>query len=432
MSTTPVRTPPYRRRVRRVIAELKASGQAAALLLSSAPPSTRSRDTSHPYRQCSDFYYLTGASSPDLVLLLRAHGESALIAPEPDEHRIVWEGRPHEDPRAIAQRLGITPIIVRNVRAEVLSRLRQQEALYFQNTPGSVAWNISRELIETSSHLRGAFPRHFVHADALLEEMRLYKEPFEVRLISEAATRTNRALYEILPFVDAGQSEANLAATIDYWFKVQGAVPAFNTIVATGPSAATLHYHALSRKLRRGEMLLIDCGAEYGLYAGDITRVLPVGGVFGDVHGAIYDCVVEAQQAALRKVRHGVRIRAVYDAAARVLTEGLVDLGVLKGKVSSLMNAAAYKPWFPHGIGHSLGLDVHDVGNLRGNNEAVLKRGMVFTVEPGLYFRRKAGHAPPCGVRIEDDVLVEAKGCRVLSAGFPKERAEVEQLWSEG
>jgi Xaa-Pro aminopeptidase len=261
--------------------------------------------------------------------------------------------------------------------------------------------------------------------------MRLFKEPGEVKLIREAAAITNHALFETMPFVIPGQAESTIAATIEYWFRLQGATTGFNTIAATGPSAATLHYSHQSRALKRGDLLLIDCGAEHRLYSADITRVVPVGGVFSGPSKEVYEIVLAAQKAAIKAVKNNVLIRTVYDAAARELTHGLVSLGVLRGKVSALMAKKAYKPYFPHGIGHSLGLDVHDVGNLRGNNAAVLKSGMVFTIEPGLYFPKKVRNVPACGVRIEDDVLVTARGAEVLSVGFPKETREIESLFAE-
>ena len=155
--------------------------------------------------------------------------------------------------------------------------------------------------------------------------------------------------------------------------------------------------------------------------------MLPVGGKFTPEDKAVYEIVLEAQKAALRNIRGGQKIGKAYFAAARVMTEGLVDLKVLRGKVSKLFENKAYRPYFPHGIGHSLGLDVHDVGSIRGNPDALLQPGMVVTVEPGLYFAKAIGKVKPCGVRIEDNVLVTKKGCEILSAGFPKEIPDIEQ-----
>jgi len=175
-------------------------------------------------------------------------------------------------------------------------------------------------------------------------------------------------------------------------------------------------------------MLLIDCGAEYSMYAADITRVFPVSGTFSGPRRDVYEIVLAAQKAAIRAVRPGADVAAVYRAAARVLVEGLVELGVLRGKASRLLERGAYRPYFPHSIGHTLGLDVHDIGRMRGERRLTLQEGMVISIEPGLYFTSRAGKVPACGVRIEDDVLVTAGGARVLSAAFPKEPGEIEQL----
>ncbi len=224
--------------------------------------------------------------------------------------------------------------------------------------------------------------------------------------------------------------EYQIAANIEYWFKLQDCGVAFPSIAAAGRSAATLHYQDHSQALRSSEMLLIDCGATYKGYAADITRVLPVSGRFDKQQARIYDAVLAAQLAAIAKIKHGVRILDVYNAAAKELCYVLRDLKIIKGKnISKPLKDKAFAPWFPHGIGHSLGLDTHDIGKLRGNNDARLKAGMVFTVEPGLYFPKKIAGVAACGVRIEDDILVTKTGCRVLSAGFPKERQEIESLW---
>jgi Xaa-Pro aminopeptidase len=422
----------FSNRIRRVVTALKGRPHRTALLLSSATPVIRSRDTHYPFRQNSDFYYLTGSEARDTLLLLVAGRKRPLvIAPKIDRVKIVWEGAPLESAERLATRLGADLIRSADPSRVVTQELRGIEELAYQNTPGSSGWAIARRIIETGSHLRGALPVRFSHTDSILEALRLYKEPGEVELIRGAAAVTNRALVETMPFVLAGQAESTIAATIDYWFRLHGAVPGFNTIAATGPSAATLHYEHQSRVLKDGDLLLIDCGAERQMYSADITRVVPVGGIFRGATREVYEIVLAAQKAALKTVRHNVLIQKVYDAAAHEITVGLVELGVLKGKVSALMAQKAYKPYFSHGIGHSLGLDVHDVGNLRGNNAASLKTGMVFTIEPGLYFPKKIKNVPACGVRIEDDVLVTARKAEILSLGFPKEVRDIEELLNQ-
>jgi Xaa-Pro aminopeptidase len=241
----------------------------------------------------------------------------------------------------------------------------------------------------------------------------MVKDPSEIAHIRKAAEITEGALHHLLPLVEAGTKEREIAAFIEYFYRVHEAEPAFGTIVATGPSAATLHYHALSRSLKKGELLLIDTGAEYGMYAADITRMIPVGGTTTPELRDLHDIVLRAQMVAISKIKPGVLISDVYNADARELTYGLKYLGILKGSVAQLLKKGAFKTWFPHGIGHSLGIDVHDVSP--SGSSIPLEPGMVITIEPGLYFQKPTGPLPTCGVRIEDDVLVTARGYEVLT-----------------
>ncbi|MFM1848395.1 MAG: Xaa-Pro aminopeptidase [Pseudomonadota bacterium] len=422
----------FAKRIRRVGAHLRGLQFGTALLVTSAPGVIRSRDTQYPYRQNSDFYYLTGADLRDSTLLVSPKRKRPLVlAPKPDPVKVVWEGAPLESAEQLAKRLGADLVRTDDVWRALSAELRGIDELVHQNIPGSVSWSIARRLLELPAHARSGMPARFAHSDTVLEEMRLYKEPSEVKLIKEAAAITNHALFETLPFVLVGQKESTIAATVEYWFRLQGATAGFNTIAATGQSAATLHYEHQSRALKRDDLLLIDCGAEHRMYSADITRVVPVRGVFSGVTREVYEIVLAAQKAAMKAVKNNVLIQKVYDAAAHELTVGLVELGVLRGKVSALLGKKAYKPYFPHGIGHSLGLDVHDVGNLRGNNAATLKTGMVFTIEPGLYFPKRVKNVPSCGVRIEDDILVTPRRAEILSAGFPKEVREIEALFGD-
>jgi Xaa-Pro aminopeptidase len=250
--------------------------------------------------------------------------------------------------------------------------------------------------------------------------MRLIKSPEEVSLIMKAAEITNEALYSVMPLMIAGTAEAEIKETLEFVFRSCGGEVAFDSIVATGKNAAVLHYHRTESRLKRGDMVLLDCGAALGGYASDISRTIPVHGEFEERSRIVYEAVLKAQQAAIKAVRPGIAIEVIYRAAALELISGLKRLGILKGTSAALYKQSTFKEYFPHGIGHSLGLDVHDVGELRGNNRAVLSEGMVITIEPGLYFPKSLKQVPACGVRIEDDVLVTRNGARILTEGFPK------------
>jgi Xaa-Pro aminopeptidase len=266
-----------------------------------------------------------------------------------------------------------------------------------------------------------------VDAEQFTARLRLFKDPSEVAKIKEAAEITGGALQNVLPLIEAGVAEREIGAFIEYFYKVHGAEPAFGTIVASGASAATLHYRSLSRKLKKGELLLIDTGAELDMYASDITRMIPVGGTTSLELRDLHDIVLRAQLIAIKKVRPGVRMVDVYNAAAKELVYGLKYLGILKGNVSQLLKKGAFKPYFPHGIGHPLGIDVHDATPT--GQESILEKGMVITIEPGLYFPKPTGPLPACGVRIEDDVLVTSRGHEVLTAtAFTKDLNELGML----
>lgn len=420
------------RRLAQIKRLLKLENQSCALLISSAPEPIRSADTHYPYRQSSNLFYLTGTSEGGVCLLVTASEKerATLFAPKVSNLKVVWEGAP-ENMRALAGKLGVNFVEYdESPNRELRAKLAGVEKLYYEDHPGGLAKQFVLDLMQRPLSERGRLPRTFADSDQLMARLRLFKDRDEVLKIYESARVTAEAMKNALFVLNSKSYEYQLAATIDWQFAMQRGKPAFQTIVAAGPSAATLHYHRLNRRLKNGEPVLIDCGAEVDLYAGDISRVLPVGGTFSPIATDIYSIVLEAQLAAISKVKAGVKISAVYGAAAAVLTQGLVELKILRGRVSTLLEKKAFAPYFPHGIGHSLGLDVHDIGNLRGNNQAALEEGMVFTIEPGLYFPKKIGQVPACGFRIEDDILVTKSGCKILTPQFPKVLKEVEDLCS--
>lgn len=410
---------------------LRESGKKSALVLSSNPYRQKSNDTKFPYRPNSDLFYLTGSLAEDVTLVITSENKTPLlIGLPPNPVKDLWEGRPVK-PKSLATALQAEFVQSANQVEFLQKHLSRYETVYTQAIQGTVSYDFGESVLRLNALGNEKLPRTVCTSDPFMSQFRLFKSKVEIEAIVNAAEVTGYALSAIVPMAQAGHYEYEIGASIDYIFRVNQGEPAFQTIVGTGPSAATLHYHALSRKLRDGELLLIDCGAEVDMYAADITRTLPVGGKFGPAQRLLYETVLNAQLAAIKKIRHGVKIREVYLAAADVLTRGLIELNVLKGKTSSLLSNSAYKPWFPHGIGHSLGLDVHDIGDLRGNNDATLQEGMVFTVEPGLYFPKPIGKLPACGVRIEDDVYVTKTGCQVLTDQvFPKHIDEVEALFS--
>lgn len=416
-----------RRRINKAKQLLKNESR-AALVVSSSTVTRKSGDTSYPYRADSNLFYLTGSEGREFSVVISSERANGVLVCKPENaHTTTWEG-PQPNFKKLGKALGLEVREVKDISAEVKCLIASHDKLYHQNTPGTTGWRVASELQASPYFSRPNMPSAYAHIDSLMENLRLYKDETEIKLIKQAAAITNHALHETVPFVTPLSQEKDIAATIDYLFRVQGGEPSFNTIVASGPSAAVLHHEQQTRVLKNGEMLLVDCGAALENYAADITRVVPISGHFTAIQKEIYSIVLEAQKAAIKAVKPGVRFAKVYEAAAKVLTQGLVDLGLLKGKVSKLMQEGAHKAYFMHGIGHTLGLDVHDLGNLRAKGDGILKPGMVVTIEPGLYFSKKLRHINPCGIRIEDDVLVTSRGHEVLSEGFPKEISEIEEM----
>lgn len=424
-----------RTRINRVYGEMLRHPEPSALLLSSAVRKHKSGDQDFPFHQHSDFRYLTGSELETAALLIYTSREKGrvraqkpvLFCPPIDRKKLIWEG-PTPNARQLSTALHAELCVTKDQRTEILKRLSGCKRLYFTYDPATIATSVADALIKRPWYQRADFPSQFHLAEELLTPLRIKKDREEVALISEAGGITTSALYDTLPLISPQISEQFVGAAIDFFFRTRGTTPGFSTIAAAGRNAATLHHTPSDRRLRNGDLLLIDCGASLQGYSADITRVLPIGGAFSPAQRIAYSGVLRAQRAAIDAIRSGVKVRAVFLQAAEVLTETLVELRVLKGKVRSLMKKRAYAPYFPHSIGHTLGLDVHDVGNLRGSETATLEAGMVFTVEPGLYFRKPVGKVPAMGIRIEDDVLVGARGAQILTEGFPKDPDELQEL----
>lgn len=418
----------HSKRIKNALKLLKDSPRKEALVVSSNPSQLRSRDTHFPYRPNSDLFYLTGCQAEDVTLVLCPHAQEPviLIAPPEDKLKNLWDGAPVPI-KPIASAIKARLVSTTEPVKQILSLLRGYEAVYLQSIAGTASAAVKLDLSGRSTYLLRNLPTSLIDAEQLTAQLRLIKDPSEVQQIRRAAQISGEALQNVLPLVEPGVPEREIAAFIEYFYRVHGAEPAFGSIVASGPSAATLHYRSLSKKLKKGDLLLIDSGAELDLYASDITRMIPVGGALSPELRDLHDIVLRAQMVAIKKMKPGIRLSAVYLAAARELTYGLKYLGILKGNVSQLVKKGAFKPFFPHGIGHSLGIDVHDA--TPSGQDAVLQRGMVITIEPGLYFPKPTGPLPACGVRIEDDILVTARGHEVLTAhAFTKNMDELQML----
>ncbi|MFU8896066.1 MAG: Xaa-Pro aminopeptidase [Gammaproteobacteria bacterium] len=414
-------------------------GKGGIAILPAAPTRVRSRDIDHAYRQDSDFHYLAGFPEPESVAVLvpgRQHGEFVLFCRERDPERETWDGY-RAGPEGVVRDFGADDAFPIDDIDDILpGMLEHSERVYY--TMGLNA-EFDQRLLGWVNQLRAGAtkgvttPTEFVALDHLLHDMRLFKSRGEVAAMRKAAKIAAAAHVRAMQVCKPGMMEYEIEAEFLHEFRRHNALTSYQSIVGGGANGCVLHYVENKARLKDGDLLLIDAGCEYECYASDITRTFPVSGRFTPPQRALYDVVLEAQLAAIEKVRPGNHWNESHDAAVRVLTRGLVRLGLLKGRLPTLIKNAEYRRFYMHRTGHWLGLDVHDVGDYKvGNEWRVLEPGMVLTIEPGLYIapgsRGVAKKWWGTGIRIEDDVLVTADGAEVLSAGAPKDPDEIERL----
>jgi Xaa-Pro aminopeptidase len=424
----------YARRRRQL---MRMAGDDAILILPSSPECVRSRDTHYPYRQDSDLWYLTGFAEPEAVLVLvpgRAHGESLLFCRERDPDREGWDG-PRVGPDGAVERHGMDDAYPIDDLDEILPGLLEgRTRVYYHFGRDTdfdlklIGWlNTVRALVRTGVQS----PHEFLELGHLLDEMRLFKTADELRVMRRAAAISVQAHEAAMRAVRPGVREYELQAELERVFRASDAEPAYGSIVGAGANACVLHYRANNGVARAGDLVLVDAGAEYRGYAADITRTFPAGGRFSPAQRALHDLVGAAQQAALAQARPGVPFESGHVAAVETLVEGLLRLGLLKGKAERIIADGSYKRYCRHKTGHWIGLDVHDVGEYRIDGESrLLEPGMVFTIEPGVYVpvddRSVAAKWRGIGIRTEDDVAITANGYEVLTEGLARSADEIE------
>jgi Xaa-Pro aminopeptidase len=411
-------------------------------IVPTAPLRVRNRDIHFPYRPDSDFYYLTGFPEPEAVAVLvpgRAHGAFLLFCRDRNPEKEIWEGRRAglEGARALYGADDAFPI---DDIDEILPGLIENRAKVFCNMGRNPEFDA--RLMGWVNEVRGKSrngvhaPGEFVDLNHILHEMRLIKSADEIRTMKRAAKVSAAAHRRAMQSCRPGRMEYEIEAELLYEFRKGGSqFPAYPPIVGGGANSCILHYSDNNAELKDGDMLLIDAGAELDGYAADITRSFPVNGRFTAEQRAVYEVVLAAQAAAIAEARPGKHWNEPHDAAVRVLTDGLVQLKLLKGSVDAHIEDGTYKRFYMHRTGHWLGMDVHDVGDYKIDEQwRMLEPGMVLTVEPGLYIG-EADDVPAgfrhIGVRIEDDVLVTRDGHEVLSRDTPKDIGEIEALMRE-
>ena len=407
-------------------------------ILASANPLLRNGDSEYRFRQSSDLHYLTGFDEAHAVLVLipgREKGECLLFCQEKDPLKELWNGRLLGPDAAILQ-LGVDDAFPITDIDDILPGLIEGcERVYYamgkdeQFDHRVMEWvKVVRLKVRSGVHS----PGEFMVLDHLLHEMRLIKSKAELDIMRESGQIAVRAHKRAMQVSKPGLFEYQVEAEFMHEFFRSGCrAPAYTSIVAGGANACILHYNENNMVLNNGDLLLIDAGCEYEYYASDITRTFPVNGRFSPEQKAIYELVLTAQLAAIEQVKPGNHWNDPHDTTVKVLTAGLVELGLLQGEVDKLIESGAYRDFYMHRAGHWLGMDVHDCGDYKIDGKwRQLEPGMVLTVEPGLYVAVNNEKVEPrwrgIGVRIEDDVAVTRSGYEVLTSGLPKTVAEIE------
>jgi Xaa-Pro aminopeptidase len=409
-------------------------------ILASANAVLRNGDTEFRYRQSSDLYYLTGFNEAQSVLVLipgREQGQCLLFCQEKDPHKELWNGKLLGPDAAITE-LGMDDAFPITDIDDILPGLIEgRERVYYamgkdeQFDHKVMEWvKVIRKKVRSGAHS----PGEFLVLDHLLHEMRLIKSKAEIDVMRESGQIAVRAHKRAMSVCRPGMFEFEVEAEFMHEFFRSGCTsPAYTSIVAGGDNACILHYTENNQQLQDGDLLLIDAGCEYQHYASDITRTFPVNGKFSPEQKAIYELVLKAQLAAIEEVKPGNHWDDPHNVTVKVITKGLLELGLLKGELEDLIESGAYRDFYMHRAGHWIGMDVHDVGDYKIDGQwRQLEPGMVMTVEPGIYIARNNTNVEErwrgIGVRIEDDVAVTRNGHEVLTAGLAKTVAEIESL----
>lgn len=411
-------------------------------ILTAAPVVQRNSDADYPYRQNSDFLYLTGFNEPEAVLvLIKEQAKSVLFCRNRDAVSERWNGyrmNPDQAPAALGVDAGFGITEIDNILPDML---KAQKYLYCSLNEYKAfdqrIFNWVGDLKASSVRDGVAWPEQFIDLSQILHDLRLHKSAAEIDLMMQAGKISAQAHRQAMIACKPGLSEANLEAELIYEFMRNGARwPAYTSIVAGGDNACVLHYTNNNQLLRDGDLVLIDAGCELAGYASDLTRTFPANGRFSEDQLVVYKIVLAAQQAAINCAREGLPYDGLQQASDRVLTEGLLDLGVLEGELEELVETKAAQPFSIHKVGHWLGLDVHDVGNYRADNESrSLAPNMVTTVEPGLYFPSDCQKSPPhlqgIGIRIEDSVAITEAEPLLLTDAVPRQPEDIEHLMKQ-
>lgn len=423
---------------RRKLAKL--IGKDGIAVIPTASTRVRSRDTDYPYRPDSDFYYFTGFSEPNAVMILapgREDGPFIVCLREKNPLTEIWDGH-MEGLNGVKKNYEADQSFdIEDLETILSSLFLGRQKVFFTLGQDEVLDKIlmkSFNAVRAGQRRGGVVPSEIQALEPLVHEMRLIKSKYEISLMKKSAKISVDAHKRIFENCKPGVFEYQIEADIIHEFGKHGAVPAYTSIVASGQNACTLHYISNRDKMKSGQLLLTDAGCENEMYAADITRTIPVSGEYSKEQKEIYELVLEVQKNAINSIKPGQTFEGLQSDAIKGLTKGLKKLGLLKGRVDQLIKSEAYKDFYMHGIGHWLGMDVHDVGSYmdQKGKSRKFENGMVLTIEPGIYISKKNKNVPTeyrgIGIRIEDDVLVTKSGCDVLTKALPKEIGEIESI----
>jgi len=419
--------------------ELRERAPGSAIVIFSHPESTRNSSVGHPYRPDSNLYYLSGWEEPESVMVLRPGQtpEAVLFVRPKNPERETWDGFRY-GPEAAAKEFALDQVfLISELDAKLPELLKSVDRVYYR-------FNIDAEndrrfltALEASRRLHSRTGRGYLpiyDSWELIGEMRVKKSEYEIKTMREACEISAQAHLEVMRSVKPGLNERTIHGLFVQSCLRQGARrEGYNTIVASGANSTTLHYVFNDCPLRAGELLLVDAGAEYEYYTGDITRTYPISGKFSEPQRRFYQAVLDVQKRLLMQIKPGLAFASLQKTAIDLLVDAMIDLKLVSGSRSQVIESLEYRKYYPHGVSHWLGLDVHDQGLYVSNGDSrTLEPGMTFTVEPGLYVSAADTQVPAeylgLGVRIEDDVLVTESGCEVLTASAPKEIAELEKV----
>ncbi len=417
---------------------IKSMGKGVAIL-KGAPTQTRTHDTEYPYRQDSDFFYLTGYTEPGAACIIDPnnsdHPFTLFVLPQ-DPKKEVWTGWRLNFEETVRKYGADQALDIAGYESTVLTVMKTADKVYTNlNHEQEHQYKILDQLRQVRSEVQrnGGGPEGLESIGSIVHEMRLIKDDAEIALMQKAADISAEAHVKAMEVCVPGLHEYQLQSVMESHFVFEGGSgPAYTSIVGSGDNATVLHYVRNDAQIKDGDLILIDAAAEFGMYAADITRTFPANGKFSTAQRALYEVVLKAQKAVIAAAKPGVTFQELHDLDLKLLVAGMVEIGLLKGAVEELIAKESYQDYFMHKTGHWIGLDVHDMGKyIQAGKSRVLKPGMVLTVEPGIYVNSRS-KAPKkyrgIGIRIEDDILITKSGNKNLTAGVPKEISEIEAL----